>query len=120
MKRHVALQRTGRLRPVSRRARIIVEPRWRKVKAQVRHRSGGQCEVILASRCPQAAVDCHHTLKRHHGRSLTDRAELCIDICQLHHRQTDWPFALGRLVINPIGDGRFISRIVTKASKWAS
>jgi hypothetical protein len=90
---------------------------WRAVKAAVWLRAGGQVEVVLAyGRCPRRAEDPHHALKR--SASGADHPDNVVGVCKPHHRQTDWPFQRGRLVITPLGGGRFACRIVRKRSKW--
>jgi hypothetical protein len=40
-------------------------------------------------------------------------------LCQPCHAQTDAPFARGRLVITPLGAGRFTVEVTRGADKWA-
>jgi len=39
--------------------------------------------------------------------------------CPRCHAQTDAPYVRGRLVITPLGDGRFTVKITRRADKWA-
>lgn len=106
------------LAPVSDRTRREVLPRRRACYALVDSRSGGRCEVVLDGvRCRQRAVDHHHTRK---PRSSHDDPDSVMHVCrQDHDRHELTPFCDGRLVSDPLGGGRFASRIVTKADKWA-
>ena len=40
-------------------------------------------------------------------------------LCPRCHAQTEAPYARGRLIITPLGDGRFTVKITRRADKWA-
>jgi len=40
-------------------------------------------------------------------------------VCPPCHAQTDAPYARGRLIITPLGDGRFTCEVTRGADKWA-
>ena len=39
-------------------------------------------------------------------------------LCHACHAQTDAPYARGRLVVTPLGAGRFDCEVVHRRSKW--
>jgi hypothetical protein len=59
-----------------------------------------------------------HVVKRAQGGSDFDLDRL-VALCPRCHAQTDAPYARGRLVITPHGDGRFICEVIRGADKWA-
>ncbi len=56
--------------------------------------------------------------KRAQGGSDFDRDRL-IALCRPCHAQTDAPFHQGRLVITPLGAGRFHCAVIHGPDKWA-
>jgi hypothetical protein len=42
-----------------------------------------------------------------------------VALCPPCHAQTDAPYARGRLIITPLGDGRFTVEVTRGADKWA-
>ena len=59
-----------------------------------------------------------HVVKRAQGGSDFDLDRL-VALCRPCHVQTDAPYAPGRLVITPLGGGRFIVEVVRGTDKWA-
>jgi 5-methylcytosine-specific restriction endonuclease McrA len=59
-----------------------------------------------------------HVVKRAQGGSDFDLDQL-IALCPSCHAQTDAPYARGRLVITPLGDGRFSGEVIRGIDKWA-
>lgn len=120
MTRRTPLRRGGRLRSVSLR-RQRGRAAWAKVYLDVDRRSGGRCELVWAGiRCHRQATEHHHTLK---PRSSFNTPDAVIHVCggpKGHHRQVDAPFSQGRLVIVPLGGGRFHSCITTAVDKFAA
>ena len=57
-------------------------------------------------------------LKRLQGGSDFDLDRL-VAVCPPCHAQTDAPYARGRLVITPLGAGRFTVEVARGADKWA-
>jgi len=45
--------------------------------------------------------------------------DLEIALCPSCHAETDAPYVRGRLVITPLGDGRFTVEVIRGADKWA-
>lgn len=88
---------------------------WRAVKALVFARAKGRCEVNPI----HPAVDVHHVTKRSQGGSDLDLDQL-VALCRRHHDQSDAAFAAGRLVITPLGGGKFHHEVIRKENKWAS
>jgi hypothetical protein len=70
---------------------------WMRVKAAVRARSGGRCEVVRPGmpRCPRAAVDCDHFWQGANKR-IRQSVESCWDVCREDHdlRQANTPTRL--------------------------
>jgi winged helix-turn-helix DNA-binding protein/HNH endonuclease len=64
------------------------------------------------------ALEVHHVIKRAQGGSDFDRDRL-LALCPPCHAQTDAPYARGRLLITPLGDGRFTADVTRGADKWA-
>ncbi len=65
-----------------------------------------------------APLEVHHVVKRAQGGSDFDLYRL-VALCPPCHAQTDAPYARGRLVITPLGDGRFTVEVTRGADKWA-
>jgi len=59
-----------------------------------------------------------HVVKRAQGGSDFDLDRL-VALCPPCHAQTDAPDARGRLVVTPLGDGRFTVEVTRAADKWA-
>jgi 5-methylcytosine-specific restriction endonuclease McrA len=64
------------------------------------------------------ALEVHHVVKRAQGGSDFDLDRL-VALCPPCHAQTDAPYARGRLVISPLGEGHFTFEITRGADKWA-
>ncbi len=64
------------------------------------------------------ALEVHHVVKRAQGGSDFDLDRL-VALCAPCHTQTDAPYVHGRLVITPLGDGRFTSEVIRGVDKWA-
>ena len=60
----------------------------------------------------------HHVVRRAPGHSDFDLDRL-VALCPPCHAQTDAPYVRGRLVITPLGDGRFTAAVTRGADKWA-
>jgi hypothetical protein len=67
---------------------------------------------------PLGALEVHHVVKRAQGGSDFDLDRL-VALCPCCHAQTDAPYARGRLVIIPLGAGRFSVEVIREADKWA-
>jgi len=90
----------------------------RELQSALFWRSDGRCEVVLVGlRCIRRAADPHHVQKRSQGGAGS--FDNTIAICREHHDRTDWPYQRGRLVIRPLGEGRFECAIVTAPDKFA-
>jgi 5-methylcytosine-specific restriction endonuclease McrA len=64
-------------------------------------------------------LDVHHVLKRAQGGSdfALDRL---VALCRACHDRTDASYAKGRLVVRPLGDGRFAFMVMRGAGKWGA
>jgi 5-methylcytosine-specific restriction endonuclease McrA len=60
----------------------------------------------------------HHVVKRAQGGSDFDLDRL-VALCPPCHARTDAPYARGRLVVTPLGKGRFTAEVTRGADKWA-
>lgn len=119
--RRTRLLRRTRLRSVSRKTRTHRWPVLRALRAQVLVRARGQCEyrprtsdVVIH----WGPLDVHHVVPRSAKRDDSPSNAACL--CRVHHRMTEAPYLCGRLVIEPLGKGRFRFTRVWAADKWAA
>jgi 5-methylcytosine-specific restriction endonuclease McrA len=87
---------------------------WREIRAQVLARARWVCQACSV----RTRLDVHHVTKRTQGGSDFDLDRL-IALCRDCHAKTDAPFRQGRLVITPLGDGRFCCEVRRGDSKWS-
>jgi 5-methylcytosine-specific restriction endonuclease McrA len=87
---------------------------WQEIRAQVLARARWVCQACSV----RTRLDVHHVTKRAQGGSDFDLDRL-IALCRDCHAQTDAPFRHGRLVITPLGDGRFRCEVRHRDSKWS-
>jgi hypothetical protein len=87
---------------------------WQEIRAQVLARARWVCQACGV----RTRLDVHHVTKRAQGGSDFDLDQL-IALCRDCHAQTDAPFRQGRLVITPLGEGRFHCEVVQGGSKWS-
>jgi 5-methylcytosine-specific restriction endonuclease McrA len=66
----------------------------------------------------RSRLEVDHVVKRAQGGSDFDLDQL-VALCPPCHAQTDAPYRRGRLIIRPLGDGRFTCEVVRGADKWA-
>jgi len=86
---------------------------WAAIRRLVFRRARWRCQA-----CGRAgALEVHHVVKRAQGGSDFDLDRL-VALCPSCHVQTDAPYARGRLVITPLGDGRFTTEVTRRADKW--
>jgi HNH endonuclease len=86
---------------------------WKLIRAVVLARAGYRCQACGR----RTRLEVHHVIKRSQGGSDFDLDRL-IALCRRCHERTDAPYRQGRLVITPLGVGRFICEIVWRTSKW--
>jgi 5-methylcytosine-specific restriction endonuclease McrA len=87
---------------------------WREIRAQVLTRAQWRCQACRV----RTRLEIHHVVKRAQGGSDFDLDRL-VALCVPCHTQTDAPYLRGRLVITPLGHGRFTFEIIRGADKWA-
>ena len=87
---------------------------WQEIRAHVLARARWVCQACGV----RTRLDVHHVTKRTQGGSDFDLDRL-IALCRDCHAQTDAPFRQGRLVITPLGDGRFHCKVMHGDSKWS-
>ena len=87
---------------------------WGEIRAQVLARARWVCQACGV----RTHLEVHHVIKRAQGRSDFDLDGL-VALCRPCHAKTDAPYARGRLVITPLGDGRFTAEVTRRADKWA-
>jgi len=118
MIRRKPLQRTPwrRRRPDEPRSRgreSASSQEWQIICAEVRRRAGWCCEACGR----RGRLDVHHVVKRSQGGSDFDLDRL-VALCPACHGQTDAPLATGRLIVTPLGDGRFAFHVVHGPAKY--
>ncbi len=87
---------------------------WQEIRARVLARAHWACQACSV----RTRLDVHHVTKRAQGGSDFDLDRL-IALCRDCHAQTDAPFRQGRLVITPLGEGRFHCEVMRRVSKWS-
>src|SRR6266478_4114358 len=86
---------------------------WAVTRRLVFRRARWRCQA-----CGRwGTLEVHHVLKRAQGGSDFDLDRL-VALCPPCHAQTDAPYARGRLVITPLGQGQFTFTVVRGADKW--
>jgi 5-methylcytosine-specific restriction endonuclease McrA len=88
---------------------------WREIRAQVLARAQWRCQACRV----RTRLEVHHVVKRTQGGSDFDLDRL-VALCPACHAQTDAPYARGRLVITPLGQGQFTFTVVRGTDKWAT
>jgi 5-methylcytosine-specific restriction endonuclease McrA len=88
---------------------------WREIRIQILARARWRCQ---ACGLPTHRLEVHHIRKRAQGGSDFDRDRL-IALCRDCHARTDAPFKEGRLVITPLGGGRFHCEVRQGDNKWS-
>ena len=84
------------------------------IRRMVFRRTLWRCQACVRG----GALEVHHVVKRAQGGSDFDLDQL-VALCLPCHAQTDAPHARGRLVITPLGDGRFTCKVTRGTDKWA-
>jgi HNH endonuclease len=86
---------------------------WDRIRATVLIRDRCTCQACGV----RTRLEVHHVRKRSLGGSDFDLDGL-VTLCHACHAQTDAPYARGRLVVTPLGAGRFGCEVVRGPSKW--
>ena len=87
---------------------------WAAIRRVVFRRARWRCQACGRG----GALEVHHVVKRAQGGSDFD-LDCLVALCPPCHAQTDAPYTRGRLVITPLGDGRFTVEIIRGIDKWA-
>ncbi len=86
---------------------------WATIRRIVFRRARWRCQA-----CGRwGALEVHHVVKRAQGGSDFDLDRL-VAFCPPCHARSDAPYTRGRLVITPLGSGRFIFEIIRGSDKW--
>ncbi len=88
---------------------------YRTLGQRLVERAGGRCERC-GSRHPP--LDRDHVKKRSAGGE--DSPENLVMLCRGCHEMKDAPYVAGRLLVAPLGGGRFCFRVVRAENKWAT
>jgi HNH endonuclease len=86
---------------------------WETICDTVLARARWACQACGA----RTGLQVHHVLKRSQGGSDFD-LDWLVALCHACHAQTDASYAIGRLLMTPLGAGRFICEVVQRRSKW--
>jgi HNH endonuclease len=86
---------------------------WAAIRRLVFRRARWRCQACGR----RGALEVHHVVKRAQGGSDFDLDRL-VALCPRCHAQTDAPYVRGRLVVTPLGDGRFTIETVPGVDKW--
>jgi 5-methylcytosine-specific restriction endonuclease McrA len=86
---------------------------WQAIQSQVRSRAGWRCEACGR----RGRLDVHHIIKRSRGGSDFNLDHL-VALCRTCHDQTDAPLAAGRLIVTPLGEGRFGFEVMYGPAKY--
>ena len=109
-----------RLRPVSKKTRTTRWPALKALRAHVLARTSmapvGHCEYAGGTG-HWGPLDCNHVPKRRHQGGIQDPC-FAVRLCRGHHDATDFAYAVGRLVVTPLGGERFRFEEVWAGSKW--
>lgn len=101
--RAIARRRDGGPRAIGRDA-LSVEG-YAVLRQMIWARALGLCEFTRAAEGPNTVLEFEHAVPRSHGGA--DSWENVWLASSKMHRAKEAPFALGRLVVTPLGDGRF-------------
>ena len=112
------LRRTGRVGEAARRRirdggvaakgrAALSLPGLATLRNMIFHRAEGRCEACGERRFLQL----EHALPRSRGGS--DTWQNCWATCESDHRRKESSYQLGRLLVSPCGDGRFVFRLAT-------
>src|ERR1700730_15294114 len=88
---------------------------WAAIRRMVVRRARWRCQAGSRG----GALEVHHVVKRAQGGSDFDLDRL-VALCPPCHAQTDAPYARGRLIITPVGEGRFTAQATRGGNKWAA
>jgi len=86
---------------------------WAAIRRMVFRRARWRCQACGRG----GALEVHHVVKRAQGGSDFDLDRL-VALCPRCHAQTDAAYTRGRLVITPLGAGRFTIEVIREADKW--
>ncbi len=106
-------RQASRPRAIGRSAASVGE--WAAIRPLILARARGRCQAC-GSPTP---LDVHHVTKRAQGGSDFDLDGL-VALCRPCHEWTDAPYVRGRLVVTPLGAGRFTFALVRGTGKGAS
>src|SRR6266851_3967654 len=88
---------------------------WAAIRRVVFRRARWRCQACGRG----GALEVHHVVKRAQGGSDFDLDRL-VALCPPCHAQTDAPYARGRLLVMPSGNGRFIFELREGTGKETS
>ena len=86
---------------------------WAAIRRMVLRRARWRCQACGRG----GALEVHHVIKRSQGGSDFALDDL-VALCPGCHARTDAPYPVGRLVITPLGHGRFTVDVIRAADKW--
>jgi hypothetical protein len=87
---------------------------WAAIRRVVFRRARWRCQACGRG----GGIEVHHVVKRAQGGSDFDLDRL-VALCPTCHARTDAPYVHGRMVITPLGQGRFTVEVIRAVDKWA-
>jgi hypothetical protein len=73
---------------------------------------------VVFRRSVAAGAPSRFTTSSSAPRGARTSISTLVALCPSYHAQTDTPYAHGRLIITPLGNGRFTVAITQGADKW--
>lgn len=99
--------------------RLVFLDAWSTLRLKILARDGFRCRHC-AKHLNEGPLEVHHVAKRSQRKDLQLEESNLVTLCRLCHAWTDAPYAgkVGRLVVVPCGEGRFVFKVTRAADKF--